>query len=76
LVVTVRGLILSGGAVYIQRNIRCRKRNGGWECVLNIPPSIVQAVFGKIDKHIPVILTVEGEKIVVEPWKKESADYA
>lgn len=72
----MRGLILSGGAVYIQRNIRCRERNGGWECVLNLPPSIVQAVFGKLDKHLPALITVEDKKIVVTPYEKESTDYA
>jgi len=68
----LRSIVVSGGTVYIQRNIRCRERDGSWECVLNLPPALVQLVFGELRKHLPALITVEENKIVIRPAGKQS----
>ena len=68
----MRSIVVSDGSLYLERNIRCRERDGTWECVVNLPPALVQLVFGELRKHLPALITVEENKIVIRPAGRQS----
>ena len=68
----MRSIVVSDGSLYLVRNIRCRERDGTWECVVNLPPALVELVFGELKKHLPALITVEENKIVIRPAGKQS----
>lgn len=53
----------------VRRKIRCRKRDGSWECVINIPPSLVLTLYGKIKQHLEalVIINTREKKLEIIP---------